>query len=369
MEKSSSLSKQLFLSEILLTKDIVDKYDKLETDEKRFKFALVLIMQNSDILFDPKCKEKVAEHSISSRQDGNRNFVIGQYWEAIKQYTESIMYAEDSSEAQALSFGNRSAASFELRKYADSIKDIDRAMNLKYPDKLKTKLLKRKATCLALLGKPEAVSSYKEALVWLDKITATEAERIKMENELKELIANPPGIFKLPDGRMSYPVPEIITPIPEMLTPNPEIPSASDAVAIAYSETLGQHLVATRAIKPGEILIVEEPYCQEVTPDNIYTHCSHCLLVSYSMISCKFCVYVAYCSEECRDSAWNDYHEIECPILGVMSCFGANAVYSLGTRITIKAVQKGQKLHALQKELKSLNRRTGVNIHLLFIYN
>ncbi|XP_068990065.1 SET and MYND domain-containing protein 4-like isoform X3 [Neodiprion pinetum] len=147
--------------------------------------------------------------------------------------------------------------------------------------------------------------------------------------------------------------------MPKISAPNVKIPCASDAIAVEHSAKLVWHLIATRKIKPGEILILEKPHCTILDHWSIYIYCSHCLQISWTLIPCKYCVYAAYYSELCRDKAWNEYHEIECSIMGFLLCFSVPEQYWLGVRLTIMISQKGMKLATLKEELAHVDRFKG----------
>lgn len=338
----------------LLTDNVVRKFSESRNHEERFTIILEAVVRSSDLLFDFKCKKKVSEHSVRLREDGNKSFMNSQYYKALQEYTESILYAVDSSEDLALAYANRSAALFKLNKYEDCIKDIDRAFNLKYPDRLKTKLYKRKGLCLMSLGRPGATYMFSQALLWVDHMTLNKDEQDDAKHDLAMQILTPYPPPNLPEKAIEY-------PFEKVLQPNSIIPAASDAIAVKYSERYGRHVVATRKIEPGEVLVIEKPFCKRLTSQNILTNCSYCLRAAWSMIPCIFCVNVAYCSEECKDKAWEEYHEIECSVLGQLLCLDINDQTCLTMRMAIVATKKGKKMDELRQEVASADSNTGIN--------
>lgn len=62
-----------------------------------------------------------------------------------------LCFAENDTENVALAYGNRSACNFGLKMYGKCLTDIELAINANYPDRLKSKLEKRKAECLKLV--------------------------------------------------------------------------------------------------------------------------------------------------------------------------------------------------------------------------
>lgn len=338
--------------------DVIDELKLLKTDRERFTAVLVKVLQyRTDLWFNRNCKQKDSERSIKLREHGNRSFKNGQHKKAVREYTESVVYAEDSSDDLAWGYANRSAALYKLEKYDDCIKDIDRALNLKIPNTSKTGLYKRKGLCQRALGIPDFESSLQEALVWLDKLGMSEEQMNKTRVKLEEECTSLP-LAKSLVNVAQYPVPEIHSP-------SSEAPCASDAVAIKYSEKYGRHLVATRKIKPGELLILEKPYCSKLEEENMYTHCAHCLQECWSLIPCRCCVYVAYCSEACKDEAWTQYHEVECPVVGYLVDYKLISPLWISMKTVIMGTQKGTKLDSLKEELQNIDCNPGMHLYVV----
>lgn len=97
----------------------------------------------------PKSKET----SLLIRKQGNVLHENTQYDEALLKYTKAIISAPPDTEEIAVAFGNRSAALFRLKKYASCLLDINRALNMKYPEHLKSKLISRKKSCIEEINK------------------------------------------------------------------------------------------------------------------------------------------------------------------------------------------------------------------------
>ena len=99
---------------------------------------------------------KCSKSSVKFRIQGNRLFVKKNHTLEIHEkiwmlYTASIALAVSKSEELAAGYANRSALLMHLRKYDDSLRDIDRALKITSFDCLKVKLLCRKAKCSVLL--------------------------------------------------------------------------------------------------------------------------------------------------------------------------------------------------------------------------
>lgn len=334
--------------------ELVTKFGELKSDEERFIFALRLLDRHKiELIY--KSKHKNAADATKLREEGNKLYCSGWDYKAAEKYTASILYAKNSSEELALAYANRSSVLFRMQKFDDSINDIDRALSMKYPDKLKTKIYERKGLCLTALGRPNAKSCFEKALEWLDKMTLDEDKIKKLRNQLEKFITADFAIVEIPKNLTE------IDDLPDVEDPNEEVPCASDALAIRYSKELGRHLVATRKIDPGEVLAVEEPFSLILTPENLYTHCSRCLKISWAMLPCEHCVTAMYCEKYCKDRAWDEYHEIECKVVGFFMHLESHMQCLFSMRLAIIATKKGRKINDLRKTLEKVEQCEGIS--------
>ncbi|XP_063975907.1 SET and MYND domain-containing protein 4-like [Diachasmimorpha longicaudata] len=99
---------------------------------------------------------------------------------------------------------------------------------------------------------------------------------------------------------------------------NRQLKSCSDTVALIHEDVRGRHLIATKNIKAGSVLIVDEPFSFSTDEAALSTNCLHChssLQGSQNItVPCGNCQTVSFCSEECRTNAWSSYHKYECMI-------------------------------------------------------
>lgn len=96
---------------------------------------------------------------------------------------------------------------------------------------------------------------------------------------------------------------------------NASLPSASNALLPAWSNTRGRHLIAKKDIPLGSALIVERPYAWSLSSEMMNRRCLHCFCDLQVPLPCHHCSTVSYCSTMCRDIAWKTYHFHECRIL------------------------------------------------------
>ncbi|KAJ9595619.1 hypothetical protein L9F63_013195, partial [Diploptera punctata] len=73
---------------------------------------------------------------------------------------------------------------------------------------------------------------------------------------------------------------------------NASIGAASAALRLCESEEKGRYMTATRDIKLGSVLIVEQPYAWSLTGESLSDHCLHCCDHVDAPIPCNHCATV-----------------------------------------------------------------------------
>ncbi|OXU28653.1 hypothetical protein TSAR_004822 [Trichomalopsis sarcophagae] len=286
---------------------------------------------------------KSTDASIKAREDGNRLFIAkghnSEMHENIwKFYSESIANAPSASNELALAYGNRSALLLHLQKFQESIQDIDRALAITTSSNLKEKLLKRKATCVTALAEDETAEDIgnKTKVLSLNK---------------EELIKNVSNIIPNNDFNFSGKIEEDKAKIQEILATK-KAADPYDSVSIQHNEKFGRHLIANRYIKPGEIIMVIKPYIKCLNLKNMHAFCGHCLKTSWATIPCDYCNWCMFCSEDCKQEAWQQYHDIECPVIPYIM-FDQLGDYwkQLALRSTVMAIREAGGIQNLKEEL------------------
>ena len=300
-------------------------------------------------------EKKNTVKAIQYKDEGNTKFLHAktslQFLETLKLYTQSIAFALNNSKELALAYANRSAILIRFGKYKDCLADINRALNLNYPNNLKSKVFLRKAECLLALGSPETKKAHESALKWLKEIS-NETNKLKMKKKLDTF-------FDI-DRKFDIVEDEELFSVEWDYTDDTEIPCALDGLVIKYNTKFGRHVIATRDFAAGEIIIAEKHYAQVLAYQNMYTHCAHCLQVTWSSIPCCYCVYAVYCSVKCRDNARQLYHDIECNVLGFFIESGLDEGKLLATKIAILALREARNISNLKNELKNINACKGM---------
>ncbi|XP_057321694.1 SET and MYND domain-containing protein 4-like isoform X2 [Microplitis mediator] len=329
------------------------KYSSLKSDEDRVKFT-INIFEKNDIKFEIKGKEKnksVAAKLNSQLKSGQKMDLD----EIIKMYTLTIAVAPANSCELSSAYANRSIALFKARLYSDCINDIERALAMDYPEKSKAKLYARKARCLMILNPENAAQKIQDALEettkWLEKMDLND----NGINFVRKTVKNPE---KLVPAKKEFKKLDDERNLPEIPNDNEEIPGASSAIKLVYSNKFGRHIVATRDIKPGEILAVQQAYVSNLFPEKFYTHCIYCLKQTWAGIPCDKCAYAIYCSETCRQAAWSSHHEIECQVVGPLIAMGMNNLGLMSLRLLISAVKEAGDLKSLKNHLKKIDSLT-----------
>jgi len=348
--------------------EVADRYKKLKTDQERVIFTFNIMLEYN-IIPNAAGMPKNAKESENLRKQGNKIFVKSAFnnitcIDALKLYTRAIAFAPYPSEQLALAYANRSAVLFQLGLHTECIQDIDRALFLSYPDNLRAKLYVRKTECLIILGNRSAENTLDKARQWLDKISLNDSNCEKLQTKLQVLhktvqkqIAEPFTEDTCAQQKTEKSKKEI--PLPIIASCNDEVPCASDAVAIKYNKRYGKHVVTTRNIQPGEVIAIEKPYSLMLKQDNVQTHCSNCLGVSWVNIPCKYCTYAMYCSEKCRYNEWKKCHDMECAVLPPLIEYSFYDTDFFSVRLAVFAVREAGGIQELKTMLKEIDECNG----------
>ncbi|XP_044020549.1 uncharacterized protein LOC122860698 [Aphidius gifuensis] len=321
-------------------KNLRKKFLKKKTFYTRFEIMWKFITERAP---DGHCnyltEEKTVADSISWRTDGNNEYKHSRNKDSLSKsitsYTISIAYAPLGSSELSLAYANRSAALFKARLYEDCLLDIERALKSGYPDELKTKLFARQALSLKALDPSfdiESSDSITNGMHWLpnlmDKYPTCniKTEFIKMMNQLEEPLDTNTVKFT-----------------PTIKNNNSIIAGGSDAIELKKTNDNKQHIVARKDIKSGEFIYINQPFETVSCDDEPYNTCWHCCRQTWAGIPCDECPNVVFCSSQCKDSAWNEYHDIECPALSYSKKVQYHPGDDWSFQLTIKILSKALK--------------------------
>lgn len=284
--------------------------------------------------------EKDSGAPLFYREEGNKRFQEKEYMGAAVLYSKGVSHSRPNTEDISLCYANRSAALFHLGQHEACLKDIVRAGMHGYPERLQPKLMIRKTECLVNLGRlqeaRQTISDLENSLTTKPtlmpsshQILQRNVQQLKMKIQEKETL---PESF-----------PAALTKALEDMAlgeENKQISGASLSVSLCTDPLKGRHLVATKDILPGELLVKEDAFVSVLNPgempplrhclenkwDTRVTsadlYCHRCLRHTLATVPCGGCSYAKYCSQECVQQAWDHYHSTECSLGGLLLTLG-----------------------------------------------
>ncbi|EFN88450.1 SET and MYND domain-containing protein 4 [Harpegnathos saltator] len=329
-----------FRSNLLVVRKAIHQHDfkkfaTLESNGQRVAFVLSYPEAHRLSLEVEKPMIKDGEAAAGLKNVGNKFFGRGEFAKALETYSNAVLLAPSTELSVILA--NRSATLYHLERYEHALEDIEEASRLGYPKDLFYKLEERRARCLLSLKRhDEAVEAFRQALGALDDAKVPSERKQKLEADIRVMLAVMDKGKRLNEATKSKSVPRINGRqkcsaqkgaeershgllIPEKKR-NPLYPACSKAVEIRDDRgDVGRHAVATREVSPGEIVIMERPYCASLLAENRLTHCHLCFARIFVPIpaACRTCSCVAYCSRRCRDRD-AQVHLRECSLLPVL---------------------------------------------------
>jgi len=277
-------------------KEIAQMFDaELQTDIDKVR----LILEISDVLDEfsvkPRRTEKSSAEATRLKDLGNKKFQNKDYIGSLESYNKALLLAPPNEEIYSVCLANRSAVLLHLRDYSRCVRDIDLAIQCGYPKNNLYKLYTRKAKCQQFIQSrimlEETVEQAREAL---EKSNLKDASR---DVWLKDLDSLAPKSLIEADIETSK--------APSLPDCHPVYPALSNTVGLEESAEFGRYVTASEDLTPGQVVMVERPYCS-VTLDEFYkTHCCECQInVNCTPVPCRECGDVVYCSVECEKKAW-----------------------------------------------------------------
>jgi hypothetical protein len=265
-----------------LASNIIDReaFSSCTNDYSRIKYLLsssefISHLQKSSSLLDEQTTNlKCSKTSCEYRDKGNEAYAARNDQLALSFYNQAIRYAPSYSRELSLALGNRSATLYNLKYYKLAIQDVHRSLDLlsfnEEDDVRRQRLEQRLQQCL---------QNQSENIQTIDD----------NENILKELKTNQ--------------------------TFNINYPSLTSYADIQTSSDRGRHVISANTsstLKPGTIILIEQPYASVLLPSAWSTHCHMCLRrLNHLLFVCTQCTRAIYCSFDClqRSIVW---HAFEC---------------------------------------------------------
>lgn len=191
------------------------------------------------------CTSKSSEKSDRLRDEGNRFYAQKMFYDAMLKYNESLCFAELDSEKLGLAYANRSAIYFEMKLYDNCLNNIAMAKKNRYPENNFEILDKRAIRC----------------------------DEMKKQNSA---VVRSPEVTNL--IKLSYPA-------------NNKISFIVDCLEMKVDKNFGRHIITNRALKVGDIVAIEDPFCKIIHEPFIYQRCTGCFKDSLmDLIPCERCV-------------------------------------------------------------------------------
>jgi len=261
----------------LITKNR-EKFDALKPTEKVAQL-LKASMEDEEVVetfknaIDQEDKEANINPELSAdkRAAGNAAFQKKKDEQAINLYSEaamaSLVTTEEGRKDAALALANRSAVWVKLKRYEESLDDLEAAMVFGYPTNMLYKLVDRQARCLAALGRVEEARTSFNRVILLLKQSALDAG--KQEAWKKDV-----GVEL---EKLAGVTPVEVQPSTSLLgQPNPRVPQFADSVEMAFSPLVGRHGIAARDIAVGEVLMVDTATTVHLLCGTRLTNCTNC---------------------------------------------------------------------------------------------
>ena len=225
-----------------------------------------------------------AESSKLLRDRGNKCYAKRDFAGALSEYGKSVLAAplDDKGRGReaALGLGNRSAVFYERGEHDKCLDDAEAAFRYGYPAELAYKLHERAAKSLVAVNRSnEAKEAYAKALEAADKSNMKDKKREDFKKEVKEAVKN------LPKGTSGKTVKKSVKlsdrPCPfNVWDRHPNFPPLSDSLEVVFNDTVGRHVIATKSIRAGEALVIEDAIASHLSPYKLAHNCCHCLGVA-----------------------------------------------------------------------------------------
>jgi tetratricopeptide (TPR) repeat protein len=159
---------------------------------------------------------------------------------AVAIYNQAICYAKDKS-VLALAYANRSAVLFQMNEFKGVLRDIQRALETGYPDKLTYKLQERKGrSCLKLNLFLDAKEAFENTLELGTKHILDDTKKTTFVKDLEKLVkfTQSKTSTKSKSIKLDKDFLEDVSDscrIPKLVGINPQMPSLSKAVQIVHN--------------------------------------------------------------------------------------------------------------------------------------
>ncbi len=313
----------------------VENLRQFSSEEERVLFISSLNKVDRFIV-QPIYKVKNKEAAKIKRDEGNTAYHKKWYKQAHMMYSMSVVKAPQGDDSLAYSLANRSACLYYLGEINQCISDANLALVSGYPVQLQYKLHERLAKCYILLkDKENAVQSLRIAKKMLEK-NKGKMDKEKYQSSMKNILKLG-NSFADPSGVKFDNITVVKNVEPEnhkvSAKPDKKLKEFSSLLKVDYNPEVGRHVKADKLVRPGDTLVVEEPFASVLYPEKLGTNCDFCFEKLRAVVPCPDCSGVGFCSKDCRDKACSSYHKYECKYQDLVIGLGGSALVRLALRI------------------------------------
>lgn len=173
---------------------------------------------------------KSSSKSDLLRSEGNQLYAQKKFYDALLKYNESLCVAEPDTVQLGLAYANRSAVYFETKIYDKCANNIKLAKKNCYPEENVETLEKREEKCFNF---------------------------IKQRND--DLKSNEPQSYL----KLTRPA-------------SKKNPFISECLELKSDKKYGRHIVTNKALKVGDVVAIDEPFCHFIHRRFIHQRCTGC---------------------------------------------------------------------------------------------
>lgn len=255
--------------------DISREFKGITDNAERVKYLENLLLTYNLIGDDGKLKLKKSDVIAEScRAKGNKLYANKQFLDALDAYNQSLCFAESGSENVGYAYANRSAVFYELGLFDNCLHNIQQAKQNNYPAANLAKLDKRMETCLETMNNRANLQDTMSVSVGAEyfyKLTRKSSERL---------------------------------------------PFIADCLELKCDANFGRYIITNSPLKPGDVVVVEEPFSKLLLPAQRYKYCANCLKDNFlDLITCDSCTSTMFCSNACANIGKEKFHDYECPVV------------------------------------------------------
>ncbi|VDP84055.1 unnamed protein product [Echinostoma caproni] len=224
---------------------------------------------------------------------------------ALEMYNMALRFAMND-EQKSFVYANRSLIWATKKAHVHALKDIQRALNVElsnYPEPRRFRLILRRAQCLLAIGRiKEARMDFLTVKLQVDNSTAERSVSQAIEDGLAQCDKNAAERRVPVDGKLDPLNGDYWDKFgelpPQLFSVQRERRNARRAsrarrslpFSITYGgKTRGWQLVATRDIRPGELIFLEKPYAVVYEPGFLEMNCAQCERIPINPIPCRAC--------------------------------------------------------------------------------